>query len=79
VIEIRLSKLVPYDVYAQSFYPYLDIITDALPNVTLFDIESRTVLLTFTIVEINCRKKGSTNTLTFFRAMHNSGYQEEGQ
>jgi len=46
-------------------YRYLDIFTDAVPNVTLFDIERRTVLLAFTVVEINCRKKESTNTWTF--------------
>jgi len=40
-----------------EFYRYLDIFTDAVPNVTLSDIERRTVLLAFTIVEINCRKK----------------------
>ena len=48
-----------------EFYRHLDIITDAVPNVTLFDIERRTVLLEFTVVEINCRKKGSTNTVPF--------------
>ena len=48
-----------------EFYRYLDIFTDAVPNVTLFDIERKTVLLAFTVVDINCRKKGSTNTWTF--------------
>jgi len=48
-----------------EIYRYLDIVTDAVPNVKLFDIERKTALLIFTVEEINCRKKGRTNTLTF--------------
>lgn len=52
VIEIKLSKRVRYDTSIQ-FHGHLDIITDAIPNVTLFHIEHRTVALTNTVVEIN--------------------------
>ena len=64
VIEMKLSKRVRYDICIQ-FHGHLDIITDAIPNVTLFYIERRTVPLTNTVVEINWRKKGSTDNLPF--------------